>query len=659
MFSKKFLYSFLFFCLGIVFIKSLLGLHGFSLMAWRNHIDGSQSKEVIWGQTRENRSDEWAYYLPFILSQTHSSINFNSFNTNIGIDGHNMEASAPVPTKSFSIIFRPALWGYFFSSDFGLAWQWNFRLFLLFFSSSLFFIYLSNSKIIGILLSIGFVYSSFFQFWSLDREPMVSVAFLSLLVIDKLVNSKNRNKLYFQSMFLAYLLCVLALSSTYPPWQIQTIYFMFVFTFSILIASYKNHMFSQLKEKLKFFYIPILLSTVVLLTHIWKNKAEFNLLSNTVYPGLRRSMGGGWSFARFIIHNFIYDKENFDFSNSIFGNICESSGFYLMSPILGVFLFLFFRHSSEFRKGNFFYYFFLSLIIYYLVILSWAFVNIPEKFGKLFLLNRIPSFRLPLSIGLIEFSIAAMAFRFLPHLNVSSFNKNEIKKLKLITILCWILFLLIGYLFLLKYNVNISSQLLFALFLSGLIGLFFWKNQKIFLALLFCIINIAGTFWFNPIVQGGSEYLQNNNLSSRIIEVNKRIKKDLKNKPVWAFFSTWTVGNFPKIIGIKSLTGAYFYPPFKMWNILDPKQENKEMYNRYGYVTFKLPSGTKSEFAIDGYYDQVIVTIHPDSPKFLSLNVNAIVIDVDLHGAQLNSFKNWSLIEKTEKFNIYLLKDSI
>src|SRR5262245_18207892 len=62
-----------------------LRLHGFSLAAWHEVIDGSPPSEVLLGMPRPIRSDDWKTQLPLVLAQTASEPRFPVVNRTIAL----------------------------------------------------------------------------------------------------------------------------------------------------------------------------------------------------------------------------------------------------------------------------------------------------------------------------------------------------------------------------------------------------------------------------------------------------------------------------------------------------------------------------------------------------------------------------------------------
>jgi len=62
-----------------------LRVYGFSLAAWHEVIDGSAPSEVLLGEPRRIRSDDWKMQLPLLLSQTAQTPRFPLVNPSVGL----------------------------------------------------------------------------------------------------------------------------------------------------------------------------------------------------------------------------------------------------------------------------------------------------------------------------------------------------------------------------------------------------------------------------------------------------------------------------------------------------------------------------------------------------------------------------------------------
>ncbi|HEX5034614.1 MAG TPA: hypothetical protein VFW62_09050, partial [bacterium] len=178
---------------AVLFVSLGFRLHGYSLMAWRNIIDGSPAKEIWWGQAQSIRSDDFLVALPWALSQSAQNPSFSRMNPSIGY-GQDMIALG-VPKIHWTALFRPTSWGFFLGDDFGLAWNWTFRwLFQLFVLFLLFEILTRRDFWLSLLCSLTLLVSPFFAFWSYGPGHLTTTSALALYGALRTVSAETRRE---------------------------------------------------------------------------------------------------------------------------------------------------------------------------------------------------------------------------------------------------------------------------------------------------------------------------------------------------------------------------------------------------------------------------------------------------------------------------------
>ena len=158
-------------------------------------------------------------------------------------------------------------------------------------------------------------------------------------------------------------------------------------------------------------------------------------------------------------------------------------------------------------------------------------------------------------------------------------------------------------------------------FLMSLLGYAMIRKIRFSIVLL-ALFSLYSTFWFNPLVRGGSSFLRDNELSKKILELNEKSGKN----SVWVVFGDIDLINLPRILGVKSLNGTHFYPQMALWRALDPEGKYDAAYNRYAHVIFML-SKAPEVFRIRAPFSDVVqVIVHPDHPAFSKLEVDYILV---------------------------------
>jgi hypothetical protein len=151
------------------------GVHGFSLGMWHEVVDGSAPDEVLLGQPREIRSDDWKVHLPLALAQRVHEPAFPLDNRLVGLGQSSLLPIVELPIAHPLVAFRPTAWGFFLGPDAGLAWLWWSRVL------GLFAVWFGVLHVLaggrGGLAAIGaFAVAPFFQFWSFNAAPYAAAA---------------------------------------------------------------------------------------------------------------------------------------------------------------------------------------------------------------------------------------------------------------------------------------------------------------------------------------------------------------------------------------------------------------------------------------------------------------------------------------------------
>src|SRR6185436_16940921 len=151
---------------ALFLLLCLLRLHGFSLPAWHHIIDRTPQDEILLGTARGVRSDDWATMLPLAFAQDAQQPRFPKKSALVGYGGVDTLIGHPVPVRSWVMLFRPQVWGYFAGRDLGMAWHWWFRILALFYASFLVFQLVTEGRTsIALGLALALVFAPFFQFW--------------------------------------------------------------------------------------------------------------------------------------------------------------------------------------------------------------------------------------------------------------------------------------------------------------------------------------------------------------------------------------------------------------------------------------------------------------------------------------------------------------
>ena len=277
-------------------------IHGSSISIWSQFIP-NQSKEsdgLIVGSPKLVRSDEWSVFTPFAISQFQSNPRFPINNENLGSE--NVPLITNIPTAHFSAIFRPQFWGYFFLDlERGFSFYWNFKVIGLFLSFFFVLMLLTlNNFWLSILGSLWVYFSSFTQWWFSIHLPELLTSFGMIFISLIYIVLSGKKFLIFFSFLLLTIFSINFCLFFYPPYQVLLGYLLL---FLLIGFFYQRFTWGDFKNQINLKSVCLIgflfVFMVVIYFYYIDIKGTLELMMNTLYPGKRRSSGGGISLMRY------------------------------------------------------------------------------------------------------------------------------------------------------------------------------------------------------------------------------------------------------------------------------------------------------------------------------------------------------------------------
>lgn len=616
--------------LGLLFCFLVFGVkyHGFSFGAWSYVIPHYKNHDFS-GSSKSIRSDDWLVSLPAAISQTQNSFSKNS----LLLGSESVPVSIlpiQIPSKHYSTLFRPHLWGYFISPDIGLSWQWCFYLFFGVLGWSVLnqILFPNLKKKTTLLLGVGLYSSPFFLAWSLNCVNSVLFFTYILIFLMKAFKSETLKKSMLFCFGLSYSVAAFGFSY-YPPYQITL---MWIGVFIFLGEMFSNPFESLKIKKLVIIVLFLGIGVLPFLFTLLESKEILNLFFQTDYPGKRIIEGGNLtileSFNGTLFFQFLKKWSH------VSANICEESSFFLLGLTLPIIAMIQIKNQSTQKKV-----FVLFLFSITFILLSWQFIGLPTVISKIFLLSSIPENRLKLSVGILSYFWMGWWYN------------SESKKYSKILLCLNSVFV---FLILFKFSELRNLPYFWVLILTSVISLFIGyllskKSELALVTLVFFQLIVMGKF--NPIAFGGVNDLLK-------VELSQSIKK-LDNGELWLAMGNNYDGNYLRMIGIKSITGVHFYPQFNFWKKLDPTLKFKKIYNRYAHVMF-TPINDINKIEIKLRQEDVVeVLIHPNHSVLNELKINHFIIRTNEIKDLLEIFKNWKVEYNKDNVMIFSKSENI
>ncbi|HBG81384.1 TPA: hypothetical protein DDW69_00930 [candidate division CPR2 bacterium] len=544
-----------------------LRVHGSSINYWNKIIVGEEQNYSI-GEPRAIRSDEWLVATPFALSQYHHEPQFPLENDSLGYGSVPLLMNLPV--KHVSAFFRPQNWGYFFlDHERAFSFYWNFKVFSLFLGFFLLLMIVTKSNYwLSIFGSLWLFFSSFMQWWfSIPIAEMIGSFSIVFVSICYLLLSGKKLSIFISSVLLT-LFGLNFILFFYPPFQIALAYLLI---FLVAGFSWKYFSLDKFKKHLSFRIIMIsasfLISSIILIRYYFDIQDTIPIIMNTVYPGRRISTGGDFSLARYFSGFYDYFLKEGRIPSTIdFGNICESSSFILLWPLIIPGLVYNYFKKRKVDK-------FLIVVMAYIIFFSlYAVVKFPVFITKISLLSMAPSWRAFLGVGVA--SIIASVY-YLSNTDYKKFLKRPFILFAAVTVF------VITHGFWLRsvtHDFFRYREILFASIMIITLSYFFLKQKKIAFSIVLLIYVAIPTILVNPISVGlGSIY--NKDLTQYVLAVTSEDKDS-----DWVVFGDSSYAALLKASGLNVLNGVKYTPDIELLKKLDDGAPDDKTYNRYAHI---------------------------------------------------------------------------
>ncbi len=619
LFKKRFMIGFL------LLILLVLGkFNGSSYGMWNTYIEPNypvSSLNSIMAPIRAIRSDEWFVNSAHVLSQFNNDFAYyNSYSRSIPTD---MFTTLPVPVKSIMIVTKPFLISYLFlGRDYGMSFYWWGRLIVLFLVTFEFFrIFTKDNRKLSLLGTILVTFSpAIFWWYSQYLVEQLIGGNLAIIMFYYLLHTKEKKKkiLYSIGIGFGFLIFFFTL---YPAWLVPLGYFYLILALYIL---YEYHNLEKIKLKdLAYLLIPISMFIIFLTIFFMKSYDTYKIISNTIYPGKRISLGNeGFKNLFYYPLSILFPYLNID-------NPCEASTFYSFFPfslILAVYLII------KKRKDNIL---LISLTILVTLFVLVTILPIPSILAKLTLLSKVPGTRLAVIISYILVFITILV------LNKIKLTKNSKNILFILSVIIAFGVTYYGYkLILPNYSIKIFLICSFALIIILILMLIKKENLLLLSITLLCLLS---TIWVNPLMKGFEGIYEK--------PIVKELEKYKDENHKWLILDSFVLPNYFLANGLKVINSTNVYPNMDFYHLLDKDQKYEDIYNRYAHLEISL---TNDETSFSNTSEDLV---------HLNLNNNDLCqLDIDYIGSltDIKKFANQNVSFEEIYYldNIYLYQVS-
>jgi hypothetical protein len=594
----------------LVLFALLVGLrvHGFSLAAWHDVIDGSPATEVWLGVPRPIRSDDWKAELPLAFAQVAHRPPLPVENDLIGL-GQSALVPLDLPVAHPLVLFRPTLWGFFLGDDAGMAWMWWARVLGLFgIWLGVFGVVTGGRRALSAAGAAWVTFAPFFQFWSFNAAPVTAAGGAAFLATVALARARRPFTIVASGLGLGAAGAWLALV-VYPPYQVTLGWLGLALVAGFWLDTRRS---LDLRRHGALRALALagggLLAVAVLAWFVWAARDAIAAMQHTVYPGRRIATGGERSLAE--LANATLAAGWWSSHWGRLENICEAASFWMLAPV-AVAAWLWRSARGEPVDA-----FALPLGIYWLVMGTYVVAGLPAWLTRATGLSLVPGSRAVLGLGLAD---ALLVVRFLAV--VPPFRPRERLAAAGLS-LAWAAGLAACGLVLRRELPDARLALLLPLAAAN--GALAWtalaSRRRALPALALAAASFVSAGWFNPVAVGGARWLRENALSREIVAVDRAAGGDT----TWAAFGRDDLADLFRVLGVHSVNGLQPTPQLALWRRIDPGGRARRVYDRYAHVAFVAAPGATPRFRLYSR-DFVILTIDPSSPALRALGVTHVL----------------------------------
>lgn len=559
----------------------LMKINFSSINMWYTYLEETPEKNIIVGEARAIRTDEWITQSSFMLGQA-SAETHEIHNENISNGSNNMYLiSAPV--NDVLELVRPLLWGFIFGKEIGFSFYFVLKMIaIIMLSIELVRKITKGNNLLSLVGGIVLALAPAMMWW-FSTAVVDGYIYGTLIIVLFGTYMNNLHYSTWKKLLIAFGMVIgvggFAIS-LYPAFQVPYAFVILLFVINDFIYNRKN-----LKKK---DYIIMSISIVAILALIARfiliSIEDIKLMMGTVYPGERLETGGTLT-----VDNFIGYLVNIFFPyTDRFGNTCEPSSYIYSFIGLLILIVIFlknYKRKNADKQDNLIF----SLIVLYMIYLAWEFLGFNNFFSKISLLYFSPATRTHIILGIIGTLLTIMLLNNMKGKNIFSKKQGIYISTGVVVFAC----------VLLKKSIyaNIITPIFYVICLTMLFAMTYFVirgkvKQWSFTMLIVAII--AGAY-VNPIMVG-IKPVTNTNISNKIRTIASEDEEG-----VWIADGSMT-GQYIVANGVKCLNGVNVYPNFTWLNKVDPDKKYNQVYNRFAHIGILLGEETKFQLiAPDSY----------------------------------------------------------
>lgn len=620
-FDRRFIpYIFPALVLFALLIATTFKISGSSIAVYEYFLGEDVQKNLLVGQPRTVRSDEWAVNTPFVISQVND--NFPEFSSDIG-QGQDMSVVVDVPYRDWSSFFKPQNLVFFILPvDYAFAFKWWLLATTLLLAVYFFVLAIYPKRyMLATLVSVAFFMSPFIQWWyqTITLLP-IAYALLSVAIAIRLIQSKRYLHSTLWGALLSYILICFTLTM-YPAFQI--IVALFALTIFTVITFRQNLYKYLMTRRILIAVVTVLISTALVAgIYVYQHLDIIQSIQSTVYPGERNVQSGGFDPLLLFIWPLSYLALDGGPSTVFGGNQSEISGFLLVGYVSLPLLLLAFREKGSTSLSQLERTLLVVLSLFTLILLVRMLIPLGDYIFSIFGLNKIPHVRLLLAFGLINMTLIAITVGRAGEKITrwrSIISRNTLVWFVLVFASLFISLVTVQNHFNLV-AVGAKELLAVSLTFAVICAALFHKVTAVRYAglLILIAVSLLSAGPANPLYRGLGAF--DNELTQYVSDTEKR------DSSYWVAVDSPILSSLLVSTGAEIAGGVNTHPQIKLWKESFP--DNSSVYNRYAHIRFVIDDTKKSPQLELVQSDSFKVHVSSCDPLLKKLGIGYLVTDV-------------------------------
>jgi hypothetical protein len=408
----------------------------------------------------------------------------------------------------------------------------------------------------------------------------------------------------------------------YPPFQIPLLY-LALFLFAAFLWQRRASRFNG-----GFFWLGgCALIVIILLWPIFEQcRGTLEIIAQTSYPGSRHANGGTMPVGKFfsgLLNFFDGEQQHAD----SFSNASAASNFF---PLWLLALPFVIGAAWQREKESRFNPAVLMALTFFLVLFSlYALVGLPVWFCRISLLDRCTEERSLLGIGIAGLMLALLTLRRDDRPLV--FGRSRVAAIVAVVAI------LLGYLLHSRDENPLflsNPRFFFLLATATVIGGTYLCTAPVIFGSIFASALVLNNFLVNPIAQGLPSLID----STAARHIAAIYKSD--SDAAWAGYESVTLPQIIIATGARVLNGVKIVPDLNFLSQIDPDGANRETYNRYAHIVFRLPGNDEAKMRFElASTDAYRAMIAPTNPALRKAGLKYVVFPRRLVEAEMTGMK--------------------